>query len=133
MSRIVRQTDVQVAEFDWGTAGMRCDPPSTGCSTFVVMDVTLAPGSYHAFHKHPDQDEMIIVTGGRIVQYLEAEATELGAGDSVYIDKDVVHGSYNDSSETAHLQVILAPPAGDGGYELVDVSADEPWMSVRGD
>ena len=58
---------------------------------------------------------MIIVTGGRIVQYLEAEATELGAGDSVYIDKDVVHGSYNDSSETAHLQVILAPPAGEGG------------------
>ncbi len=131
MSRIVRQTDVQVAEFDWGTAGMRCDPPSTGCSTFVVMDVTLAPGAYHAFHKHPDQDEMIIVTGGRIVQYLEAEATELAAGDSVYIDKDVVHGSYNDSSETAHLQVVLAPAAGDGGYEVVDVSADEPWVSVR--
>jgi quercetin dioxygenase-like cupin family protein len=131
MSRIVRQTDVQVAEFDWGTAGMRCDPPSTGCSTFVVMDVTLAPGAYHAFHKHPDQDEMIIVTGGRIVQYLEAEATELAAGDSVYIDKDVVHGSYNDSSETAHLQVVLAPAAGDGGYEVVDVSADEPWLSVR--
>ena len=131
MSRIVRQTDVQVAEFDWGTAGMRCDPPSTGCSTFVVMDVTLAPGAYHAFHKHPDQDEMIIVTGGRIVQYLEAEATELAAGDSVYIDKDVVHGSYNDSSETAHLQVVLAPAAGDGGYEVVDVSADEPWVSMR--
>jgi quercetin dioxygenase-like cupin family protein len=131
MSRIVRQTDVQVAEFDWGTAGMRCDPPSTGCSTFVVMDVTLAPGAYHAFHKHPDQDEMIIVTGGRIVQYLEAEATELAAGDSVYVDKDVVHGSYNDSSETAHLQVVLAPAAGDGGYEVVDVSADEPWLSVR--
>jgi len=131
MSRIVRQTDVQVAEFDWGTAGMRCDPPSTGCSTFVVMDVTLAPGAYHAFHKHPDQDEMIIVTGGRIVQYLEAEATALAAGDSVYIDKNVVHGSYNDSSETAHLQVVLAPAAGDGGYEVVDVSADEPWLSVR--
>jgi quercetin dioxygenase-like cupin family protein len=131
MSRIVRQTDVQVAEFDWGTAGMRCDPPSTGCSTFVVMDVTLAPGAYHAFHKHPDQDEMIIVTGGRIVQYLETEATELAAGDSVYVDKDVVHGSYNDSSETAHLQVVLAPAAGDGGYEVVDVSADEPWLSVR--
>ena len=133
MSRFVMKDEVETTDFDWGSAGMRGAPTTTGCDSYVVMDVTLAPGSYHAFHKHPDQDEMIIVTGGRIVQYLEAEATELGAGDSVYIDKDVVHGSYNDSSETAHLQVILAPPAGDGGYELVDVSADEPWMSVRGD
>ena len=130
-SRFVMKDEVATETFDWGTAGMRGAPTSTGCDTYVVMDVELAPGFAHAFHKHPDQDEMIIVTGGRIVQYLEAEATELAAGDSVYIDKDVVHGSYNDSSETAHLQVVLAPAAGDGGYEVVDVSADEPWVSVR--
>ena len=131
MSRFVRQGDVSMVQFDWGSAGMRCDPPSTGCSSFVVMDVTLVPGACHAFHKHPDQDEMIIVTEGRIVQYLERDRAELGPGDSVYIDKDVVHGSYNDFSETAELQVVLAPPMGDGGYELVDVSGDEAWASVR--
>jgi quercetin dioxygenase-like cupin family protein len=123
--------DVEVTQFDWGSAGMRCDPPSTGCRSFVVMDVTLAPGAYHAFHKHPDQDEMIVVTRGRIVQYLGDEHVELGPGDSVYIDKDVVHGSYNDFAETADLQVVLAPPMGDGGYELVDVSTDDPWRSLR--
>jgi len=131
MSKFVLQDDVAVTQFDWGSAGMRCDPPSTGCATFVVMDVTLSPGASHAFHKHPDQDEMIIVLRGKIVQYLNEDRVELGAGDSVYIDKDVVHGSYNDFLETANLQVILAPPMGDGGYELVDVSAEEPWSSVR--
>ena len=131
MSRFVVQDDVTMVEFDWGSAGMRCDPPSTGCSTFVVMDVTLVAGAAHAFHKHPDQDEMIIVTRGRIVQYLDRDRVELGPGDSVYIDKDVVHGSYNDFSETAELQVVLAPPMGDGGYELVDVSGEEPWASLR--
>ncbi len=131
MSRFVMQGDVAIADFDWGSAGMRADVPSTGCKTFVVMDVTLAPGKAHDFHKHPDQDEMIIVKAGRITQWLDDERQELGAGDSVYIDKDVVHGSFNEFGETAELQVILAPSMGEGGYELVDVSGDEPWAGLR--
>jgi quercetin dioxygenase-like cupin family protein len=131
MSRFVMGSDVSTESFDWGTAGMRCAPPGTGCESFVVMDVRLDPGFFHAFHKHPDQDEMIIVKSGRVTQFLEGESTELGPGDSVYIDKDVVHGSYNDFSEPAELQVVLAPAIGDGGYVAVDVSADEPWASAR--
>jgi quercetin dioxygenase-like cupin family protein len=131
MSRFVMKSDVAIADFDWGSAGMRADVPSTGCTTFVVMDVTLAPGKCHDFHKHPDQDEMIIVKSGRVTQWLDHESQELGSGDSVYIDKDVVHGSFNEFDETAELQVILAPSMGEGGYELVDVSGDEPWASLR--
>ena len=131
MSRFVMQQDVAVADFDWGSAGMRADVPSTGCSTFVVMDVTLTPGGGHDFHKHPDQDEMIIVKKGVATQYLEQESHQLNVGDSVYIDKDVVHGSFNEFDATAELQVILAPAMGEGGYELVDVAGDEPWASLR--
>lgn len=131
MSTFVMAGDVPTEVFDWGSAGMRCFPPGTGCRTFVVMDVRLDPGYYHAFHKHPDQDEMIVVVSGRITQYLERESAELGPGDSVYIDRDVVHGSYNDFAEPAQLQVVLAPPVGDGGYVAVDVSGEEPWASLR--
>ena len=131
MSRFVMQSEVAIADFDWGSAGMRADVPSTGCTTFVVMDVTLTPGGGHDFHKHPDQDEMIIVKSGRVVQWLEQESRELGPGDSIYIDRDVVHASFNEFDETAELQVILAPAMGEGGYELVDVAGDEPWASLR--
>ena len=131
MSRFVLDGDVEVTDFEWGSAGMRCAPPATGCQTFVVMDVVLAPGSCHAFHRHPGQDEMIIVTAGRIVQWLDDDHRELSPGDSVYIDRDVVHGSYNDFAEPARLQVILAPPVGEGGYETTDVSDAEPWVSIR--
>jgi quercetin dioxygenase-like cupin family protein len=126
------RADVETAQFDWGSAGMRAAPPLTGCESFVVMDVTLAAGACHAFHRHPDQDEMIVVLEGRIVQYLERDHRELGPGDSVFVDRDVVHGSYNDFAEAARLQVVLAPASGPGGYELVDVSGDEPWSSARG-
>jgi quercetin dioxygenase-like cupin family protein len=125
------QGEVPTETFDWGSAGMRCAPPGTGCQSFVVMDVRLDPGFFHAFHKHPDQDEMITVVSGRVTQYLEGESTVLGPGDSVYIDKDVVHGSYNDFDEPAQLAVVLAPAIGDGGYVAVDVSAEAPWASAR--
>jgi quercetin dioxygenase-like cupin family protein len=131
VSRFVMAGDVPVESYDWGNAGMRCAPPGTGCQSFVVMDVRLDPGFFHAFHKHPDQDEMITVVAGKVTQYLEGESTVLGPGDSVYIDKDVVHGSYNDSDEPAQLAVVLAPAIGDGGYVAVDVSAEEPWASAR--
>ena len=131
MSRFVMGSEVPTEDFEWGRAGMRCAPPGTGCETFVVMDVRLDPGFFHGFHRHPDQDEMITVASGRVTQYLEGESTVLGPGDSVYIDKDVVHGSFNDFGETAELQVILAPAIGEGSYELVDVAGEEPWASLR--
>ena len=131
MSRLVMGREVPTEDFEWGSAGMRCAPPGTGCGTFVVMDVRLDPGFFHAFHKHPDQDEMITVAAGRVTQYLEGESTVLGPGDSVYIDKDVVHGSYNDFDEPALLNVVLAPAVGDGGYVAVDVTSEEPWASLR--
>ena len=81
-SRFVMKDEVATETFDWGTAGMRGAPTSTGCDTYVVMDVVLAPGFAHAFHKHPDQDEMIVVKQGRVVQWLEHEHRELGPGDS---------------------------------------------------
>jgi quercetin dioxygenase-like cupin family protein len=131
VSRFVMAGEVPVESYDWGDAGMRCAPPGTGCESFVVMDVRLDPGFFHGFHKHPDQDEMITVVAGKVTQYLEGESTVLGPGDSVYIDKDVVHGSYNDFDEPAQLAVVLAPAIGDGGYLAVDVSAEEPWASAR--
>ena len=131
MSRFVMKAKVPTEDFEWGSAGMRCAPPGTGCDTFVVMGVRLDPGFFHAFHKHPDQDEMITVVSGKVTQFLEGESTVLGPGDSVYIDKDVVHGSYNDFDEPAELAVVLAPPVTDGGYIAVDVSAEEPWASLR--
>jgi quercetin dioxygenase-like cupin family protein len=75
---------------------------------------------------------MIIVKQGAITQFLEQESTMLRALDSVFIEEGVVHASYNDGRETAHLQVVIAPSLGEGsGYGLDDVSGEEPWASLR--
>jgi quercetin dioxygenase-like cupin family protein len=133
MSRFVKKGDVEDEQFDWGVIGWRC-VPATGAKQIVVMDVKLEPGEGHDFHRHPGQEEMIIVKRGRITQYLERDSTELGPEDSVFIGADVVHASFNEGDESADLQVIIAPSLGEGsGYGLVDVSGEEPWASVRND
>jgi quercetin dioxygenase-like cupin family protein len=131
MSAFVKQADVEQEQFGWGTIGWRCRPANTGAKSLVVMDVTLEPGEAHAFHRHDGQEEMIIVKEGTILQFIERDSTTLEAGDSVYLDAGVVHASYNDFDETAHLQVVIGPALGDGGYGLVDVSGEEPWASLR--
>ena len=131
MSSFVKQSDVDQESFDWGVIGWRLTP-KTGAKHLVIMDVTLEPGEGHAFHKHPGQEEMIIVKQGEITQFIERDSTTLKPGDSVFLDADVVHASYNDAGETAHLQVVIGPSLGEGsGYGLEDVSGEEPWASLR--
>ena len=127
MSKFVLGTELTTESFDCGEVGWRCAPPATGAKQLTIMDVSLEPGKGHDFHRHPDQEEMIVVKAGRIEQWIEEENHPLGVGDSVYIDSDV---SFNVGNETAHLQVVLGPCVGDGGYELVDVSGEEPWSSL---
>ena len=131
MSTFVKQAGIVVDNLDWGSIGWRARPANTGCKTFVVMDVALEPGFGHDFHKHPEQDEMIIVKAGKVEQWIGDEKTILEAGDSVYLDADVVHASFTVGDETAQLQVVLAPAVGDEGYQLVDVSGEAPWSSLR--
>jgi quercetin dioxygenase-like cupin family protein len=131
MSKFVPSSDLRQETFEWGGVGWRSSPNDTGAKQIVVMDVTLAPGGGHAFHTHPDQEEVIIVKSGVIQQWLERENTTLRAGDAVYIDAGTVHGSYNDSDQPVELQVVLGPCVGEEGYVAVDVSGEEPWRSLR--
>ena len=131
MSTFVKKAGMTVDHIDWGTIGWRMRPANTGCKTFVVMDVELEPGFGHDFHKHPQQDELITVLAGSIEQWIEKEKTVLGVGDSVYLDENVVHASFNVGDVTARLLVVLAPSIGDAGYELVDVASEAPWSSLR--
>ncbi len=129
--RFITQGDIAREQFDWGETGWISRPAFTGSTALCVMDVTLAPGGGHPFHRHPDQEEIIWVREGRIEQWLEQDKQELGPGEAVYIEKDVVHGSFTVGDEAAKLTVILSPTAGDGGYEVIDVFEEEPWASLR--
>lgn len=123
--------DIRRERFDWGVIGWRLIPEH-GAGQLVVMDVELEPGQAHDFHRHPGQEEIIIVKEGRVTQYVEQEHRELGPGESAFVPEGAVHASFNDFDQTARLQVVLGPSiGGETGYGLEDVADQEPWASLR--
>ena len=117
---------------DWGRLRWLCNPPSTGAKDLTVIDVTLSPGKGHNFHKHPDQEEVILCVAGSVEQWVDREKRILGPGDSAFIPADVVHASFNIGSAEAKVVAILGPCKGDIGYEVVEMGAEAPWKSMRG-
>jgi quercetin dioxygenase-like cupin family protein len=103
----------------------------TGGTDIVVIEVTLKPGKGHDFHKHPNQEEVITVVSGEIEQWLETDKQTLKPGDSIFIDTNIVHASFNVSSQPAKLMVTLGPCDGDGGYVVDEVGDQAPWNSLR--
>ncbi|MCX5496007.1 cupin domain-containing protein [Kaistia dalseonensis] len=116
---------------DWGKLRWMSHPPTTGAGQLTVIDVTLAPGKGHNFHKHPDQEEVIYVVAGSVEQWIDRDKRVLGAGDAAFIPADMVHASFNVGAGDARIVAILGPCVGPTGYELVDVAAEAPWNELR--
>ena len=123
--------EIEREHLDWGSLAWCSRPQTTGAKDLVVIEVSLSPGHGHDFHKHPEQEEVIYVVSGEVEQWLREDKKTLSAGDSVFIPADVVHASFNVSSENTKLIAILGPCVGDEGYQLVDVADQAPWSGLR--
>ena len=130
--KFVIASETKPEVLDWGQLGWLSNPPATGAKQLTVIDVTLSPGKGHDFHKHPDQEEVILVIAGKVEQWVDREKRILGPGDSAYIPADVVHASFNVGDGEAKVAAILGPCVGEIGYELVDVAGEAPWKTLRG-
>lgn len=131
IGRFMMTAETPEEVLDWGRLKWMSHPPSTRAGQLTVIEVNIAPGKGHDFHKHPDQEEVIYCISGSVEQWLDMESRTLGPGDSVFIAADVVHASFNSGSSDARLLAILGPCVGDQGYELVDMSDQEPWKDLR--
>ena len=129
--KFVGSADVRREELSWGSLAWFSSPTVSSARDLVVLEVNLRPGGGHNFHKHPNQEEVIYVLEGQIEQWIDREKRLLSAGDSAFIGADVVHASFNVSNLQAKVLAILGPCVGPEGYELVDVSSQEPWVSLR--
>ncbi len=129
--RFMTTADVPREQLPWGTLGWISRPATTAAKDLVVIDVTLAPGHGHNFHLHPDQEEVLFVLEGHIEQWLERDHRVLGPGDSIFVEKNVVHASFNVSSSPTRFLAILGPSVGEAGYVSVEVGDRDAWAHVR--
>lgn len=97
--------------------------------SLVFVRARFTAGGSHAFHSHPEMDEIIYLLSGEMVQWVEQEKRLLKAGDSAYIPRGIVHGCYNQSGADCEFLAILTPSKIQGPFSI-DHSQEEPWRSL---
>ena len=131
MRKFAMKSETERETLDWGTLGWLSHPPATNNKQLTVIDVELLPGKGHDFHKHPDQEEVIVCVKGTVEQWVGDQMRMLAPGDAAYIDADEVHATFNNGDESAFVLAILGPCVGNEGYELVEVADQAPWNTMR--
>lgn len=77
-----------------------------------MVKVVMPVGGMHNFHRHPEMNEILYILKGTAEQWVEDDKRILKAGDSVYFDPNVVHGTFNAGNEELELLAILSPSSG---------------------
>jgi quercetin dioxygenase-like cupin family protein len=128
--RFVSEREMQVEASPWGPHEWLCRPGLTDANDLLLVRVRMPAKRAHQFHRHPAMEEIIYVISGTAEQWVDREKRIMTAGDSAYIPKDMVHGTYNAGDDELVFLAILSP-AKFTGPALVDVHRDEPWQSLR--
>lgn len=127
--RFVSSTDTEVERLDGKTHHWYFKDGLGDSESLVFVRARVLPGTGHAFHTHPEMDEIIYVIEGSMTQWLEHEKKELKPGDSIYIPRGVVHGCINHTNAECEFLAVLSPAKITGPF-AVDVSQEEPWRSL---
>lgn len=128
--RFVTNQEVQVEQLPWGPHDWLCRPGLVEAEQLLLVRVHMPPGKAHAFHRHPEMEEIIYILEGMAEQWVDQEKRILGPGEIAHIPKNVVHGTYNVGNQTLRFLAILSP-AKIQGPPLIDMSQEEPWKSLR--
>ncbi len=102
---------------------------SRQADTYLVK-VVIPKGGMHNFHRHPEMHEILYILKGTAEQWVEDEKQLLGPGDSVYINRNVVHATFNAGSDELEFLAILAP-AGGGKVATIDEYENLPYAQYR--
>ena len=128
--RFVTSSEMVKNRSPWAIEEWLCRSDIVPNRDLLLVRVNIEPGRAHAFHIHPNREEILYVLSGRAEQWVRRERQILEPGDIAFVPKGEVHGTYNSFTEPLIVLAILAPsdapePA------LVDVSKEEPWIGMR--
>lgn len=127
----ITESEALKEDFKGRTNYWMCRPEVTNARDIQVCRAVLPAGEGHDFHHHPELEELIYVLEGEVEQWVGEEKQVLRAGEAAHMLAGVVHATFNVSGRDAVILAILSPGSQQGPF-LVDVSAEEPWASLRG-
>lgn len=119
----------------WTNNEWLCRPDIVAAEKLLLVRANMDPMHCHPFHFHPHREEIIYVVYGQAEQWVGNEHRILRAGEMAHIPPGTVHATYNPHAEPLVFLAILSPArlpdAMAGAPDPQDVSAQEPWASMR--
>ena len=82
-STFIASDSVAREKLDWGARAWLTRIGNARAGSLVVIEVDLLPGCGHAFHLHPNQEEIVYSLDGEIEQWIGMEKEILRPGDSI--------------------------------------------------
>ncbi len=128
--RIITLAETEKEVLPGKTHFWHCKPGMVKDTNLMFVRAQLPPGASHPFHHHPHMEEILYILSGEAEQWIESEKRQMGPGDSIYLPRGLVHGTYNTSGETLDFLAVLSP-AKNPGPITVEVGHEEPWRSLR--
>ncbi|MCI0535686.1 MAG: cupin domain-containing protein [Verrucomicrobiales bacterium] len=114
----------------WTVEEWLCRSDVVNNQHLMLVRANMDPFRSHPFHKHPTREELIYIISGQAEQWVGQEHRTLRAGEMAFIPMGEIHGTYNPFPEKLVFLAILSPAkAAEPG--IVDVSTQEPWVSMR--
>jgi quercetin dioxygenase-like cupin family protein len=129
-SRFVSFEDAGIEQLPGRAHHWYCRPGMVRDTNLLMVRVKMQPGEAHAFHYHPNMEEILYFLSGNAEQWCDREKKILGPGDSLFIPAGTVHGTSTVGSATLDFLAILSP-AKSGEPAVIDVAEEEPWKSLR--
>ncbi len=104
---------------------LKVDPKTNGSQHFVVGTEQIAPGASIPVHKHPMEDEIVLIHSGTAHVLLGDKERDLHAGGLVFIPSNTWVGLKNTSREPLEVTFIFSAPGFEEFQRCISVPAGE--------
>jgi quercetin dioxygenase-like cupin family protein len=109
---------------------LKVDPKTNGSQHFVVGTEQIAPGASIPVHKHPMEDEIVLIHSGTAHVVLGDQQRDLHPGALIFIPANTWVGLKNTSREPLDVTFIFSAPGFEEFQRCISVPAGEPATAM---
>lgn len=104
---------------------LKVDPTTSGSQHLIVGTEEIAPGASIPVHKHPMEDEVVLINSGAAHVWLGEQERDLHAGGLIFIPANTWVGLKNTSAEPLSITFIFSAPGFDEFQRCISVPAGQ--------
>jgi len=104
---------------------LKADPKTNGSQHLIVGTEQIGPGASIPTHKHPTEDEIVLIHSGTAHVRVGEQERDLHAGGMVFIPADTWIGLRNIANEPLDVTFIFSAPGFDEFQRCISVPAGQ--------